>query len=78
MIYGQDGGYASDFHQLNMKNSAFYLSESARSQMVVGNVIYRPRTYLILSPEYRRIASWRITGPAVTANIYTLSLGYQF
>jgi hypothetical protein len=50
----------------------------ARNQMLVGNLIFRPKTYIILSPEYRRIVSWPITGVAGTLNVFTLSAGYQF
>jgi hypothetical protein len=46
--------------------------------MVFGNVIFRPKTYLILSPEYRRIWTWPIYGTVNTADIFTLSAGYQF
>jgi len=50
----------------------------ARNKMVVGNLIFRPKTYIILSPEYRRIWTWPINGPAATLDIFTLSAGYQF
>jgi hypothetical protein len=46
--------------------------------MAFGNLIFRPKTYLILSPEYRRIWTWPIHGSASTADIFTLSAGYQF
>ena len=77
-IFGQDGGFASDFLQLNLSYNTYSLEQSARNQTGVINFIYRPKTYLILSPEYRRLLSWSITGPAASANTYTLSLGYQF
>jgi hypothetical protein len=77
-IYGQDGGYASDFRKLDLSASSYALEQSTRNQMTVTNFIYRPRTYLILSPEYRRIGSWKTNGSPATANIFTLSLGYQF
>jgi hypothetical protein len=46
--------------------------------MTFGNLVYRPKTYLILSPEYRRILSWQIAGSPAIANVFTLSMGYQF
>jgi hypothetical protein len=33
---------------------------------------------IIVSPEYRRLQSWPILGGVNTANIYTLTFGYQF
>ena len=78
LIYGQDGAFSSDFRQLDLAASTYTLERSARNQSLVTNFIYRPKTYILLSPEYRRIASWQLTGPVATANIFTLSLGYQF
>jgi len=75
---GQDTGFASDFHALPPPAGASNTQLRARNQMVVGNLIYRPKTYLILSPEYRRIWTWPITGAGSTADIFTLSFGYQF
>jgi hypothetical protein len=50
----------------------------ARNKMVFGNLIFKPKTYLILSPEYRRIWTWPIYGTVNAADIFTLSAGYQF
>lgn len=76
--FGQDDGLAADFHRLNLSSATNVLELNARNRMIVGNVIYRPKTYLIVSPEYRRIVNWQITGPASTANIFTMSFGYEF
>lgn len=76
--YGQDGGFAADFRRLELYESTYPLEMSARSRMVFGNLVYRPKTYLIFSPEYRRIANWQITGAPNVANVFTLSAGYQF
>jgi hypothetical protein len=75
---GQDDGFASDFHALVFPPTTTTAQLLARNRMVLGNIIFRPKTYLILSPEYRRIWTWSITGEPVTADIFTLSAGYQF
>ena len=75
---GLDNGFASDFHLVVLPPTATPTQLRARNRMVVGNVIYRPKTYLILSPEYRRIWTWPITGERSTADIFTLSVGYEF
>ena len=75
---GQDSGYASDMHRLTLSSANNPLETTARTRMIVGNVILRPKTYLIFSPEYRRIMNWQITGSPNVANIFTLSAGYQF
>ncbi len=75
---GQDNGFAGDFHAVVMAPTTGPTQLRARNRMFVSNLIYRPRTYIILSPEYRHIWSWPITGSANTLNIYTLSIGFQF
>jgi hypothetical protein len=75
---GQDTGFAGDFHALMLPATASATQLRARNRMVVGNLIFRPKTYLIVSPEYRRIWTWPIYGAGNTADVFTLSLGYQF
>lgn len=75
---GQDGGFARDFHAVAQSPTASTTQLRARNEMVVGNLIFRPKTYLIFSPEYRRIWSWPITGSVSTLDIFTVSVGYQF
>ncbi|HEY6374564.1 MAG TPA: hypothetical protein VIX90_03470 [Edaphobacter sp.] len=75
---GQDNGYASDFHSVVLPSNATALQLRARNRMVVANLIYRPKTYLIFSPEYRRKWTWPIYGQGYTADVFTLSMGYQF
>lgn len=75
---GLDNGFASDFHSIILPPTASPTQLRARNKMAFGNLIFRPKTYLILSPEYRRIWTWPIHGSANTADIFTLSAGYQF
>lgn len=75
---GQDDGFAGDFHAVVLPSTATANQLRARNRMVVANLIFRPKTYIILSPEYRRIWSWPIVGTGNTLDIYTLSAGYQF
>jgi hypothetical protein len=75
---GQDTGLAGDFHALVLPATASPTQLRARNRMVLGNLIFRPKTYLIVSPEYRRIWTWPIYGTGSTADVFTLSMGYQF
>ena len=75
---GLDDGLGRDFRAVVLPAGASAAQLRARNRMFVANVIYRPRTYIILSPEYRRIWSWSINSPANTLDVYTLSIGYQF
>jgi hypothetical protein len=75
---GLDNGFAGDFHSIILPSTATPTQLRARNKMAFGNLVFRPKTYLILSPEYRRIWTWPIHGSANTADIFTLSAGYQF
>lgn len=75
---GEDSGYGSDFRSLMLIASNNPVTTLARNQMITGNIILHPKTYLILSPEYRRILSGQISGASYVANVFTLSAGYSF
>jgi hypothetical protein len=76
--FGLDDTFSSNFDNLILPSTATSVSMGARNSSVIGNIVFRPLNSLIFSPEYRRIQSWRYTGPASVANIFTLSAGYQF
>jgi hypothetical protein len=75
---GLDDGFAGDFHAVVQPATASASQLRARNRMFVGNLIYRPKTYIILSPEFRRIWTWPINSSVNTLNVYTLSVGYEF
>ena len=75
---GLDNGFAGNFHEFIFPPTTSATQLRARNKMIFGNLIFRPKTYLILSPEYRRIWTWPIYGTVSTADIFTLSAGYQF
>ena len=75
---GLDDGFARDFHAVLQSPTAGATQLRARNKMAVANLIFRPKTYLVLSPEYRRIWSYPISGPSSSLDVYTLSVGYQF
>jgi uncharacterized coiled-coil protein SlyX len=78
LAIGLDDGFANDFHAVVQSSTASAVQLRARNKMLVANLIFRPKTYIILSPEYRRIWSWPINGSASTLNVFTLSVGFQF
>jgi hypothetical protein len=75
---GLDDGFAGDFHSLQFPATATEVQLRARNKMVVANLIFKPKTYIIFSPEYRRIWTWPIYGAGTSADIFSLSAGYQF
>ena len=76
--FGQDAGSGSELRLLTLPLPPNPLGFYARNRAITGNLIFRPWSSVILSPEYRRIVSWPISGSPNVANVYTLSAGYQF
>ncbi|HXE08825.1 MAG TPA: hypothetical protein VN612_13075 [Acidobacteriaceae bacterium] len=78
LAIGLDDGFARDFHAVVQPANSSSTQLRARNRALVANLIYRPKTYIIFSPEYRRIWSWPINSSASTLNVFTLSVGFQF
>jgi hypothetical protein len=76
--WGIDNAFASSFDGLVLTAPVSPQERNARNSSIVGNFIYRPKTYLIFSPEYRRLQSWIYDGPSSIANIFTVTAGFQF
>jgi hypothetical protein len=76
--WGIDNALSSSFDGLVLSSLTNPLESDTRNSTFLGNFIFRPRTYLILSPEYRRLQSWQYDGPASIANIFTVTAGFQF
>jgi hypothetical protein len=75
---GQDSAAGNELRSSVPLSGAGPIFFYARNRSIVGNLIFRPWSSIILSPEYRRLQSWPILGSVNTANIYTLTFGYQF
>jgi hypothetical protein len=77
VAFGMDDAFASNFDGFNLSTDT-EMQLNSKNRSFVGNLIYRPKSYLILSPEYRRIQTWPYEGSASIANIFTMTAGYQF
>ena len=77
-MFGLDDAFSSSFHSVIVPTSSNSLTFTARNSTVTGNLIFRPLASLIVSPEYRRVLTWRYSGGPNVANIFTLSAGYKF
>ena len=75
---GQDSASGNELRNSVPLSGASPIFFYARNRSIVGNLIFRPWSSIIVSPEYRRLQSWPIFGSVNTANIYTLTFGYQF
>jgi hypothetical protein len=75
--YGEDHPFAADLRRGTYSGPGQYsLLLSNRSGLL--NVLYRPRTDLVFSLEYRRLDSLRITKERNTANHINLGVGVLF
>jgi hypothetical protein len=75
---GQDSASGNELRTSVPLSGAGPIFFYARNRSIVGNLIFRPWSSIIISPEYRRLQSWPILGSVNTANLYTLTFGYQF
>jgi hypothetical protein len=50
----------------------------ARNEMLFVNYIFRPRSNVLLSAEYRRLRTYEVTGPADAAGQAGLAIGFLF
>lgn len=75
-VYGIDNPYSGDLHRFYYPNVGDTIAPRNESRM--ANVIYRPRTGLILSLEYRRLLTRRVYGNRSTADHVNLGVGVLF
>jgi hypothetical protein len=73
--YGEDRPFREDLLHFSTPGAAASLISRNRTQMY--NVIYRPRTNLLFSLEYRRFRTWRID-TSTRANHLNLGVGVLF
>jgi len=74
---GTGGRNSSELRNAALTDS-FLPSVPARNQMLFANYIFRPRSDLIFSVEYRRLRTFDVTGPADAAGQLGLAVGFLF
>jgi len=75
--FGQDNPYAADL-RLFPQGQAYISAELARNQSAFANVIYRPRSDLLFSAEYRHLKTFAIDDSFYTADHMNLMMGILF
>jgi hypothetical protein len=76
--YGQDSPFAADvrlFGDASQGYAPFFLTGN---RTAFGNVIYRPRSDLLMSVEYRRIRTFTIYDNSYEASQFNMSMGVLF
>ena len=75
--FGQDNPFAADVREFNEAQS-YGDPTLTRNQGVFGNVIYRPRSDLLFSLEYRRMKTFSIYDYSASAGQVNLGMGILF
>jgi hypothetical protein len=55
-----------------------YYASLTRNATLIANVVYRPKTYLLFTTEFRQINSRSISGRAWENRVFGLATGYIF
>lgn len=77
LAYGLDNPFASELRAFPA-SGAFYGSLLSRNLSPFANFIYRVRSDVLVSVEYRRLQTYTLDSNANSANQITLSVGYLF
>ena len=75
--YGLDNPFSSELRQFSALNNLLD-PELGRNGSAMANVIYRPRSDLLFSVEYRHLASTRLTHETASAENIGLGIGLLF
>ncbi len=74
---GQDNPFAAEFRDAAM-GTTVYDQEAVRNRSALFNFIYKPRSNLLLSTEYRHIDTFRVDSSAHSADQINLAIGVLF
>ena len=75
---GEDSSFSRQLRYYTDPTVVNTYSNLARNRTVIANVIYRPKTYLLFSAEYRNIYSWPVSGQVNASQSLGLATGYSF
>jgi hypothetical protein len=76
--FGEDAGFSQMLRYYIDPAATDAYTNLARNRTVLANIVYRPKTYLLFSAEYRNIYSWPIAGSVNTSQSLGLATGYSF
>ncbi len=74
---GQDNPFASELRNAAMSTNV-YDQEAVRNHSALFNLIYKPRSNLLLSAEYRHIHTFLVDSSAPSADQVNLAIGVLF
>jgi hypothetical protein len=76
--FGQDNPFAADTRAFGYQSQTYGNPYLTRNRGAFGNVIYRPRSDLLLSLEYRRLRTFTIYDNSYDAGQVNMSMGILF
>ena len=76
--FGQDSPFSSDFYTFGYNTESYGPRFITANRGGFGNVIYRPRSDLLLSMEYRRLRSFTVYDNSYDAGQLNMSVGVLF
>ncbi|MGA7906312.1 MAG: hypothetical protein WCA16_02810 [Candidatus Sulfotelmatobacter sp.] len=76
-VYGEDNPFASDVRGFAIDANNF-TTILGRNRSVMGNLVYRPRSDLVLSSEFRRLRSFPVYSGSSVTNQVNLAMGILF
>jgi hypothetical protein len=76
--FGQDSSFAGDLRRFPLSTQSYFDPSLARNRSALLNFIYRPRSDLLFSLEYRRLRTISVTGNSETAGHINISMGVLF
>jgi hypothetical protein len=76
--FGQDSSLARDLRLFPLSTKSYFDPSLARNRSAFLNFIYRPRSDLLFSVEYRRLRTISVTGDSETAGHINVSMGVLF
>lgn len=75
---GSGGRNSEQFREVQLLDFAALGDLSPRNEMFFANYIFRPRSDLLFSPEFRRLKTYPSSGPAATADQIGLAAAFLF
>jgi hypothetical protein len=76
--FGDDNPFASDVRNFGDQAASYAPSFITGNRAAFGNVIYRPRSDLVMALEYRRLRTFTIYDNSYEADQVNLSMGVLF
>jgi hypothetical protein len=76
--FGQDNPFAADIRYFGLQSQSYNVPYVTRNQGWFGNVIYRPRSDLLLSLEYHRLRTFSIFNNSWEVGQVNMAMGILF